>query len=142
MKIPVGEQFGKISYDMFITNRDSTDSWEVERLSGFKREEFIERVFDEVYKGKATPVDFFTGEIIPVSKLKQMETDGGFSRKNISKIQFEEQWLWDKEETKMAKNIISVTMSYEVYDQAGKSRGHKPIFKLIFQKQPEDKLFH
>ena len=141
-KIADGKQFGKISYDMFITNRDSSDSWEEERLSGFKKEAFIDKVFEEVYKGKVEPVDFFTGEIIPVSKLKSMETNEEFSRKNISKIQFEEQWLWDNEENKMAKKIISVTISYEVYDQTGKSRGHKPIFKIIFQKQPADKLFH
>ena len=64
-----------------------------------------------------------------------METEGEFSRKNISKIQYDEQWIWDKEKSEMVKRINSMTIAYEVFDNTGKSRGQKPIFKLIFRQK-------
>ena len=76
----------------------------------------------------------FTNEKISLAQLKKMETDGEFSRKNISKIRFEEQWLWDMEKSEMQKQIISMTIAYEVYDFSGNSRGQKPILKLVFRK--------
>ncbi len=94
----------------------------------------VDYLFNKVYKGEIIPTDYFTGEKIELNQLKTMETEGQFSRKNISKIQFEEQWVWDNEKSELAKRILSMTIAYEVYDHAGKSRGQKPIFKLIFRK--------
>ncbi len=134
-KIPPGVSFGNVIYDTFIVNRDSTDSWESERLSGFNKTALIQFIFDEVFAGRITPTDYFTGEKIPLSELKKMETEGEFSRKNISKIQYDEQWIWDKEKSEMVKRINSMTIAYEVFDNTGKSRGQKPIFKLIFRQK-------
>jgi len=33
----------------------------------------------------------------------------------------------------MLKQVISMTIAYEVFDNEGKSRGQKPIFKLKFK---------
>jgi len=129
-----GVPFGKITYDTFIINRDSTDTWGEECLSDFKRKDLIDNIFKEIYEGKVVPIDYFTGEKISLVQLNKMETDGEFSRKNISKIRFEEQWFWDKEKSEMSKQVQSMTIAYEVYDLSGKSRGQKPIFKLIFRK--------
>ena len=134
-KKPIGESFGKIIYDTYIINRDSTDSWGDECLAGFKRGAMIDYLFDKVYDGRIIPTDYFTGEIIGLNQLKNWETEGLFPRKNISKIQFEEQWIWDKEKSVMVKRILSMTIAYEVFDNTGKSRGQKPIFKLIFNKE-------
>ena len=95
----------------------------------------IDYLFDKVYDGKIIPTDYFTGEIIGLNQLKNWETEGLFLRKNISKIQFEEQWIWDKEKSVMVKRILSMTIAYEVFDNTGKSRGQKPIFILIFNKE-------
>ncbi len=134
-KITSGVSFGKIIYDTYIINRDSTDVWEGERLATFNRNAMIQVAFDEVFAGRITPTDYFTGETIPLAQLRKMESEGEFSRKNISKIQFEEQWIWDKEKSEMVKRINSMTIAYEVFDNTGKSRGQKPIFKLIFRKE-------
>lgn len=130
-----GEPFGKIIYDTYIINRDSTDTWGDECLAALNRKAMINFVFDKVYKGEIVPTDYFTGEIIGLNKLKTWETEGQFLRKDISKIQFEEQWIWDKENMIMVKRILSMTIAYEVYDNTGKSRGQKPVFKLIFNKE-------
>ena len=133
-KLASVESFGKIIYDNYIINRDTTDSWGNECLSNFNRKALIEKVFKAVFDGRVTPLDYFTGEKLTVYQIRKMETEGVFSRENISKIQFEERWIWDNEKFEMQKQIISMTIAYEVYDNAGKSRGQKPIFKLVFRK--------
>lgn len=132
--VPTGNSFGKIIYDTYIVNRDSTDSWGDECLSAFSRKAMIDKLFDAISSGKITPYDYFTGEKIPAGQISKMETDGEFSRDKISKIQFEERWIWDDENVEMRKEIISMTIAYEVYNNTGVSRGQKPVFKLIFRK--------
>jgi len=132
-KLHSGESFGKIIYDTYVINRDSTDSWGNECLSEFSRKKLIDKVFEAVSDGKVTPYDYFTGDKITPEQIKRMETDTVFSRRNISKIQFEENWIWDDEKNVMLKQVISMTIAYEVFDNEGKSRGQKPIFKLKFK---------
>ena len=132
-KLLSGESFGKIIYDTYVINRDSTDSWGNECLSEFSRKKLIDKVFEAVSDGKVTPYDYFTGEKIAPKQIQTMETANVFSRKNISKIQFEENWIWDDEKNVMLKQVISMTIAYEVFDNEGKSRGQKPIFKLKFK---------
>ena len=132
-KLHSGESFGKIIYDASILNRDSTDSWANECLSEFNRKALIEKIFNAVYDGRITPLDYFTNEKISPEKIKRMETAGEFSRENISKMRFEEKWIWDEEKAEMQKQLISITISYDVFDNTGKTRGQKPIFKIVYK---------
>ena len=132
-KLQSGESFGKIIYDASILNRDSTDSWANECLSEFNRKALIDKIFKAVYDGRITPIDYFTSEKISPEKIKKMETSGEFSHENISKVRFEEKWIWDEEKTEMLKKLISVTISYDVFDNTGKTRGQKPIFKIVYR---------
>lgn len=132
-KLQSGESFGKIIYDTYVINRDSTDSWGDECLSNFSRKKLVDKIFTAVFDGKVTPYDYFTGEKISPEQIRKMETERLFSRENISKIQFEEKWIWDDEKNEMVKQVISMTIAYEVFDNIGKSRGQKPIFKLKFR---------
>lgn len=131
-KLASRESFGKIIYDTYIINRDSTDLWGDECLSNFSRKKLIDKVFVAVFEGNITPYDYFTGEKISPEQIREMETDSVFSRDNISKIQFEEKWLWDDAKNEIQKQVISMTIAYEVFDNEGKSRGQKPIFKIKF----------
>lgn len=130
-----GTGLGNIIYDTFIINRDSTDTWGTECLANFNRQELIDEIFNEVYKGRIIPTDYFTGGKISPAQLRKMENDGEFSRKNISKIRFEEQWLWDKDKSVMRKQVLSIAIACEVFDISGKSRGQKPILRLDFNKR-------
>jgi hypothetical protein len=132
-KLSSQESFGKIIYDTYVINRDSTDSWGEECLSNFNRRKFIDKVFTQVLDGKITAYDYFSGEKISPVQMHKTETDGVFLRKDISKIQFEEMWIWDEKKNEMLKQVISMTIAYEVFDNQGKSRGQKPIFKLKFR---------
>ena len=132
-KLPPGETFRKIIYETSMINRDSTDTWATECLSEFDRKAFIDKIFKAVIDGKIAPVDYFTGEKISPDKIQKMEADGEFSRTNINKIRFEERWIWNDEKVEMQKQLISIVISYDVFDNAGKVRGQKPIFKLVFR---------
>ncbi|HZK93367.1 MAG TPA: hypothetical protein VFC67_04105 [Prolixibacteraceae bacterium] len=132
-KLQSGKSFGKIIYDTYVINRDSTDSWGDECLSKFSRKKLVDKIFTAVFDGKVTPYDYFTGEKISPEQIRKMETERQFSRENISKIQFEEQWIWDDEKNELLKQVISMTIAYEVFDNIGKSRGQKSIFKLKFR---------
>jgi len=133
-KLPQGDSFGKIIYDTAIINRDSTDAWGAECLAGLNRKVLVDKIFESVLEGKITPYDYFTGVKISPLKIRDMEATGEFSRENISKIKFEERWIWDSEKVEMQKQLISMTIAYEVYDNTGASRGQKPLFKLVFLK--------
>ena len=102
-------------------------------MSDFKRKELIEKIFKAVYDGKITPLDYFTAEKISPDQIRKLEADKVFSRKDISKIRFEEKWIWDDKRIEMRKQVISITLSYDVFDNVGKIRGQKPIFKIIFR---------
>ncbi len=129
-----GKSYGKIISDNFIINRDSADSWGNECLSEFNRLGLIDEIFENVYAQKIIPYDYFTGEKLSLDQLKKEENEGKFSRMNISKIRFEENWIWNKEKTELRKEVKSITLAYEVYDSSGRSRGQKPLFRLVFRK--------
>jgi len=133
-RLPSTELFGKIIYETAIVNHDSTDSWAGECLSDFNRNALIDKVFKSVYDRRVTPIDYYTGEKLSPDQIRKMETGGEFSRENISKIQFEERWIWDETKNEMQKQILSMTIAYEVFDHEFKPRGQKPIFRLIFRK--------
>lgn len=134
VKPPTGLPMGEIIYDTFLINRDSTDTWGDECLAKFDRKALIEKIFENVYSGRITAYDYFTGEKLSPQQIRKMEKEGIFTRKDISKIQFSEQWIWDESLVQMRKELISMTIAYEVYNESGVSRGQKPIFKLIFKK--------
>ena len=59
-KSPPGNIYGKIIYDTAIINRDSTDSWAAESLSGLDRKALIDKILKAVYDGKIIPYDYFS----------------------------------------------------------------------------------
>ena len=130
----IGLPLGEIIYDTFLINRDSTDAWGDECLAKFDRKTLIDKVFENVYNGRIIAYDYFTGEKLSLEQIAKMEKEGIFTRKDISKIQFSERWIWDESIVQLRKELISMTIAYEVYNESGVSRGQKPIFKLIFKK--------
>jgi hypothetical protein len=128
-----GLSLGKITYDSFILNNDPEDSWADECLAGFDRKAFIDKTFNSINAGKLVALDYFSGEKISASKLKELEKSGEFSKDKIAKVQFEEEWFWNEQQNVLQKKVISMTFAYEVFNNAGESRGYKPIFKIAFQ---------
>lgn len=129
---PQGTSMGTITYDTIILNPNADDTWTTECLSKLERKKLIDDIFDAVYAGKLTAIDYFTRKKFSVDEVKAMEKSGEFTRDKIGKIQFDEQWYWDKQNARMQKKVTAMTLGYEVYNNDSTLRGHKPVFRIEF----------
>ncbi|MCG8411366.1 MAG: hypothetical protein MI739_08780 [Bacteroidales bacterium] len=115
--------------DIVIKNPNN-DNWTAYCLRNLQKDSFINDLFDLVYSKKITPYDFFTGEKMSVRDIKKLERKNDYKREDCAKIQFEENWKFDKENQKMIKEVISIMVAYQFYDSKGNVKGYKPIFKV------------
>jgi hypothetical protein len=121
-----------IIYDVIIKNPNPDDDWTDKCLRNLKKEQFIDILFESVYKKQATAYDLFTDEIISPDKLKNLERKKEFSRSKIGKMQFTESWYYSDTLQVLSKKVISVSMGYEILDERGNLIGYKPAFKIYF----------
>lgn len=121
-----------IIYDVIIRNTNPDDSWAESCLKGLKRTELIDSIFVLIYAEKITALDFDTHQTLKKKDIKKLEAEKDFSRDKIGKIQFKEKWIFDTKNTTFRKEIISMILGYEVYDDSGELRGYKPLFMLNF----------
>lgn len=121
-----------IIYDVIIKNPNPDDDWTDKCLRNLKKDQFVDILFESVYKKQATAHDLFTDEIISPDKLKNLERKKEFSRSKIGKMQFTESWYYSDSLQRMSKKVISVSLGYEMLDERGNLIGHKPAFKIYF----------
>jgi hypothetical protein len=119
--------------DVVIHNPNPEDQWTTECLKNLKHRALIDSLFALVYDGKMKAYDFFSKEVIKNKDLKQMESENGFSRDHIGKIQFTERWYFDKKSQQFQKEVLSLVLGYELFNQDGSLRGYKPIFKIYLK---------
>lgn len=122
-----------IIYDVVIHNPNPEDQWTAECLKDLKHRALIDSLFALVYDGKMKAYDFFSKEVIKNKDLKQMESENGFSRDHIGKIQFTERWYFDKKSQQFQKEVLSLVLGYELFNQDGSLRGYKPVFKIYLK---------
>jgi hypothetical protein len=60
-----------------------------------------------------------------------MEAEGVFTRDQVSKIQFVEDWYIDREGSAMSKKVTEVRLGVEHFDGFGLHLGHNPLFKVV-----------
>jgi hypothetical protein len=120
-----------IIYDVLINNPDPEDTWADECLKYLNHSILVDSLFGLVYSGRIIAYDFFTQERLKISDIKDIESVPEFSRKQIGKIQFSEKWSLDPVNQLFNKEIISIVLGYELYDDSGNVRGYKPVFKLF-----------
>mgnify|MGYP001324061354 CR=1 FL=1 len=121
-----------IIYDVIIKNPDTNDFWTKECLKYVKLDTFIDFIFNKIYKKEIIAFDIFTGQPLNIKEIKKIEKESDFNKKNIAKLQFTEKWLFDPYKNTFKKEIISISLGYEVKDKHGKIRGYKPLFKIKF----------
>ncbi len=119
-----------IVYDVVIKNANPYDTWTTECLSGLDRKTFVDELFRAIYGGKLTAVDFDTEEVLSPEQVKKLEKEIKKVRSRIAKIQFTEDWYFDTLSLSMQKEVRSVVLGYEVYDDQGTVRGYKPVFRV------------
>jgi hypothetical protein len=120
-----------IVYDVIIRNPDPQDDWTTFCLKNLKRTKLIDDIFDLVYSGKIEAYDFFTKSPLMVKDVQKLESQDGYSRDHIGKIQFAERWYFDKNTRVFQKEIISMVFGYEIFNSDGTLRGYKPVFKVF-----------
>jgi len=120
-----------ITYSVLLKNNDPYDTWKENALKHLKREDLTDYLFEGVYKKKLTPIDFFSDQPMTIKEIKELEKSEEFSRDRIARAQFEEIWYFNPQENKMHKQVYSIMIAYEVYNDLGEVKGYKPAFKVF-----------
>ena len=120
----------QIIYDVIIKNPDPGDEWTEKCLAGLNRGELVDFIIDGIYNDRFRAYDIFNDKLIPVRTIRKMEKDGEFTRNQVSKIQFVEDWYLDPEGSSMSKRVTEVRLGLEHFDGFGMHLGHNPLFKV------------
>jgi len=119
-----------ITYDVIIESTDSIDTWTNEFMKYFNKKLFIDRVFEDVYSGRTKAYDFFTNEALSKRDVKKIEKKEWFSREAIGKIQFTEIWHYDSNKIIFRKDVLSIVVGVQRFDNNKVLMGYKPVFKI------------
>jgi hypothetical protein len=119
-----------ITYDVVIKNPDPEDKWIQLCLEKLDRETLVDIIFDAVINEKVAAYDYLTDKPMTLKEIRELEENEEFRRSRIAKVQFIEDWYFDRETFSMKKTVHSIMLAYEVYDLDGNIRGYKPAFKV------------
>lgn len=103
---------GNIIYDVVVIPEAEDDLWERERLKGYSGDEMVDALFEAVYSRKAVATDYFSGERINPSDLRKLEAEDEYSRSDIAKLQFTENWYFNPETLEIEKEVVSIVPGY------------------------------
>ena len=126
-----------ITYDVVIKNPDPYDQWTDECLQNLDKKNLVDYIFEAIYQGKVIAYNYFEDTPLSVKQVKALEESEEFSRDQIAKIQFIEEWVLDKENFAFTKKVKSIMLGYEVYNLDGEIRGYKAAFKVLLNQKPE-----
>ncbi|MCD6201808.1 MAG: hypothetical protein J7K46_08370, partial [Bacteroidales bacterium] len=86
--------------------------------------------FQSIYDGKLKAIDYATDKKLSVKKVRALEKEILKIRNRIAKIQFTEDWYLDTTSLTMQKQVHSMVLGYEIYNDSGQVRGYRPAFKI------------
>ncbi len=116
-----------ITYNVDLKNYNPEDDWKTECLSHTDRIALANMVFQAVYKGRLTPIDYFSEEPMPIDSVRALEKR--FNRSEIGQVMFTEKWYFSEETLTLTKKVESITFGYERLDKiSGENRGFSPAF--------------
>ncbi len=119
-----------VIYDVVVKNPNIDDHWTEECLKPLDRLGLVDMVFEAIYREELIPYDYLSNRPLSVGDIEDLENDPEFSRKNVGKIQFTEEWYFDQVNLRMEKRVNSMSLGYEVFDMSGNLRGYKPAFMV------------
>lgn len=121
-----------IIYEILISNPDTLNEWETTKLKYLNHQKLIDNLFEMIYTGKKKAYHYYTNKPMDISAIKDLENNGTFTRDKIGKLQFTETWIFNKELQSFKKQIHSILLAYEIYDDHNNLRGYKAAFYLKF----------
>jgi hypothetical protein len=98
--------------------------------SRFDRIAFVNAIFENLYNNKLKAFDFVTDKELSVNDIKEIEAQQGYSRDKISKVQFNEDWAFNKEKLSFEKHVRSVILGYATDVAADDATRYKALFKV------------
>jgi len=120
-----------IVYDVIVRDIDGEDPWEAERLQTFSQDTFVNYLFQQLYAGKYKAYHFETGKQLSAKEIRAIESQPGYNRSRVSKLQFNEQWYFDSTGV-LNKRVNGITLGLEAYSSQGTFKGHKALFRVKF----------
>lgn len=126
-KVLAVESF-KNNVEIIITDPD--DVYKTESLQNLRNKNFVNDIFDLVYKEEVEIFDPTTGDPMSLEQVKEIEASDEFDRSLISVIQFDEDWYFNMEEMTFEKKVNSIKLGYAKYDNDSTFRGHKALFGI------------
>jgi hypothetical protein len=118
-----------IIYDVVIQNPNPDDTWTSHCLSGLKRKQMVDHIFDMIYSEKLVAFDHLTHEKLTPKQVRKIESTEGFSRDQISMIQFTEAWYMREDTPEITKRVLSMVLGYN-FDTPEGERFYKALFKV------------
>lgn len=119
-----------IIYDVLISNPDSLDEWAATKVKDVRHKKMVDDLYDLVYSGKKKAYHYYTNKELSIADIKEMEADERFPRNRVGKLQFTETWHYDKNTTELKKQIHSILLAYELYNDSNQIRGYKAAFYI------------
>ncbi|HCT30374.1 MAG TPA: hypothetical protein DIW31_06495 [Bacteroidales bacterium] len=119
-------------YGIATRPSENADSSELVEFGTFLQKDLINFIFDEIYAGKLQAYDFFTDKELSIDDIKLIEKTEGFDRKKVGKVQFNEQWLVDKNGG-LIKRVNSMTFGIEHYSSQGTFLNYNALFSVKFK---------
>ncbi|WP_321279429.1 hypothetical protein [Marinifilum fragile] len=118
-----------IIYEVIVKNPNPDDEWLNECLKNTNSPYLIEQVLKEVKAGNLKAYDYYDNHELSISEIKQIIKENNLN-KRTGKIQFEENWYWDKNLLQLKKEVQKLMFGFEIYDATGKLRGYKASFVI------------
>jgi hypothetical protein len=106
------------------------DSWEVEKVKNYNGTSMYKYLFEKIYSKNIVVYDILSGKPMDISDVKKIENDFGNDVSRIGKLQFTEDWYFNKTTNKITKKIRSTSFAYELKRQDGLPFGYKALFKV------------
>ncbi len=124
-----------IIYSVYIKNPDSTDKWTEYCLRNMNRKKLLDLIFNSIYNGQLTAYsyrDWIYNEKVSISPDSIKNWEKLIGKQRIGKIEFVERWYYDPKSNVFIKQVLEITLGYELYDDFGRVKGYAPVFKISF----------
>jgi len=118
-------------YSIVTHTNENDDSTENVEFKSFLQEKLISYIFEQLYAEKLKAYNFLTDEKLSLKEIKKIEAAEGFCLSKVGKVQFNEQWYFDKYGV-LNKRVNSMTLGVESYSNQGNFYGYRALFKIKF----------
>ncbi len=132
-----------IIYSVYIKNPDSTDKWTEYCLRNMNRQKLLDLIFNNIYNGKLTAYsyrDWIYNQKVAITPDSIRHWEKLIGKQRIGKIEFVERWYYDPKSDVFIKQVLEITLGYELYNDNGQVKGYAPVFKISFNPNDNKRL--